>query len=199
MAQQDHRALHCGTGTCTRASPLRAEQRVFIVLLIRIVGLIIGHRHWNGGGQLSTPLPAGSRPAAWAAVHRPHLILRPFIYEQTHTDKNCRRDRQTEKRQDRTDTCSSNTSHYGTQQSGWKQPGYRLTQDGAMWQLGILTHEPCMWCFLHCLWTSETNLWSKWISKLYTYYLEEYILCTNHLSQAALILTGTVQLTVQLH
>lgn len=68
MAQQDLCALHCGTGTCTRASPLRAEQRVVIVLLIRMVGLIIGHRHRNGGGQALTPPAAGSGPTAGAAA-----------------------------------------------------------------------------------------------------------------------------------
>lgn len=185
MAQQDLCALHCGTGVCTRASPLWAEQRVFIVLLIWIAGLLLGHRHRNGGGQVPTPLPAGCRPAASAALERPHLILRPCIYKQTHRQR--LQDRQTHTGENRVGWTHARAPPATMPcWSGWHQPSYELMQDGGMRQLCILTHGACTWPFLLGKPTSETNPSSKWISKLHTNDLEEHMLCTNHISQLTL-------------
>lgn len=146
---------------------------------------------WRGPGVYATPCWQRARSPGSAGAVPPYP---PPLHLQIDTHRQKLQDRQTKKRQDRMDTCNNN-SHCLILQSGWNQPGYRLMQDGGIRQLCILTHGPHMWCFLQCLWTLETNRRNKCISKLYSHYLEEHVLYTNHISQLALMLKGITQLT----
>lgn len=65
-------------GARARPRPLRAEQRVLIVLLVRVVGVILRHRHRDGGGEELAPLAR-----ILEASERPSLLLIPYIYKQT--------------------------------------------------------------------------------------------------------------------
>lgn len=76
--------LPCGAGA--RVRPLWAEQWVLIVLLVGVVGVVLGHGNWDGGGEELAPLPR-----ILEAAERPRLLLIPYIYKQDrHKEKNCR-------------------------------------------------------------------------------------------------------------
>lgn len=76
--------LPCGARA--RVGPLWAEQWVLIVLLVGVVGVVLGHGNWNGGGEELAPLPR-----ILEAAERPRLLLIPYIYKQDrHKEKNCR-------------------------------------------------------------------------------------------------------------
>lgn len=76
--------LPCGARA--RVRPLWAEQRVLIVLLVGVVGVVLGHGNWDGGGEELAPLPR-----ILEATERARLLLIPYIYKQDrHKEKNCR-------------------------------------------------------------------------------------------------------------
>lgn len=76
--------LPCGARA--RVRPLWAEQWVLIVLLVGVVGLVLGHGNWDGGGEELAPLPG-----ILEAAERTRLLLIPYIYKQDrHKEKNCR-------------------------------------------------------------------------------------------------------------
>lgn len=76
--------LPCGARA--RVRPLWAEQWVLIVLLVGVVGVVLGHGNWDGGGEELAPLPR-----ILEAAERARLLLIPYIYKQDrHKEKNCR-------------------------------------------------------------------------------------------------------------
>lgn len=76
--------LPCGARA--RVRPLWAEQWVLIVLLVGVVGVVLGHGNWDGGGEELAPLPR-----ILEAAQRARLLLIPYIYKQDrHKEKNCR-------------------------------------------------------------------------------------------------------------
>lgn len=76
--------LPCGARAWVR--PLWAEQWVLIVLLVGVVGVVLGHGNWDGGGEELAPLPR-----ILEAAERARFILIPYIYKQDrHKEKNCR-------------------------------------------------------------------------------------------------------------
>ena len=77
-------SLPCGASA--RVRPLWAEQWVIIVLLVGVVGVVLGHGNWDGGGEELAPLPR-----ILEAAERARLLLIPYIYKQDrHKEKNCR-------------------------------------------------------------------------------------------------------------
>lgn len=76
--------LPCGARA--RVRPLWAEQWVLIVLLFGVVGVVLGHGNWDGGGEELAPLTR-----ILEAAERARLLLIPYIYKQDrHKEKNCR-------------------------------------------------------------------------------------------------------------